>query len=159
MCHPTTAAHPECSILSGLQPTQVLHSTPLLCSLHCLLVAARIWFKTRYLCTVLQMALTHPTSRKWLNHATQPIHLALLLPNGLLLPCYVEVIAIIQQNHDCLLSWLHNGGTSSPLTSGQQKLFTPSMADWTLICSDSTLAHEEKRKTMAPISLSFLCST
>ncbi len=83
-----------------------------------------------HLCTVLRMALAHPTSKAWLNH-TQPVHNALLLPNGLLLPRYVGDIAIVQPNRSCLLSWLHNVGTSSPLASGQQKLFTPSVANWT----------------------------
>ncbi len=38
-------------------------------------------------------------------------------------------VGLAQQNHDCLLSWLHNGGMSSPLTSGQQKLYTSSVTD------------------------------
>ena len=38
-----------------------------------------------------------------------------------LLPHYVGTSAVAQQNLDCLMSLQHNGGTSSPLTSGQLK--------------------------------------
>ncbi len=94
-----------------------------------------------YLPTALRMALAHSSSRTLSNRTPQPVHYALLLPNGLLLPHYEWGPVIAQQNHDCLLSWLHKGG-SSPLTSSQLKLFTPSVADWKLICSDCPLAHE-----------------
>ncbi len=61
-----------------------------------------------YLATMLQMAQAHPTSRTWSNLTPQPVHYILLLPNGLLLPHYEGTSATTQQNHDCLLSWLHN---------------------------------------------------
>ncbi len=35
-----------------------------------------------------------------------------------------------QKDHNCFLSCLHNGELSSPLTSGQQKLYTSSARDW-----------------------------
>ncbi len=52
-----------------------------------------------YLTTVLQITQAHPIAKAWSNHTPQPVHYALPLP----------------------ISWLHNGGTSSTLTSGQQK--------------------------------------
>ena len=56
----------------------------------------------------------------------QPVHSALLLPiSWLLLHCEPNT----HQNHDCLLSWLLNGGMSSPSTSGHQKVYTSSAAN------------------------------
>ncbi len=69
-----------------------------------------------------------PTSRTWLNHTPQPIHNALLLLNGLLLPHHTNY-GHSYRSTKSQCSWLHNGGTSSPLTSGQQTLFTLSNAD------------------------------
>lgn len=55
----------------------------------------------------------------------QPVHDALLFPHyeGRWGP------ATAQQNHYGLLLWLHNGGTSLPLTSRGQKLYMSSPAD------------------------------
>ena len=67
-----------------------------------------------------------PCCRTWSNITPQPVHYALHLPIGLLLPhCELNT----QQNPNCLLSWLLNGGMSSPMTSGQQKVYTSSAAD------------------------------
>ncbi len=46
----------------------------------------------------------------WSNLTTQPIHYVLLLPISLLLPHYKWDIVTVQQNHKCLLTWLHNDG-------------------------------------------------
>ena len=45
-----------------------------------------------------------------------------------------------------LLSWLQNGGMSSPLTSRQQKAYTPSGADWKVISFDSTSSNKMRNK-------------
>ena len=102
-----------------------LNSLTLLRSLHWLPVAARILFKTLvgYLCTVLRADRVQSTSRTWSNVTPKPVHSALLLPIGLLLP-HCEL-----NTPNCLLSWLLNGGMSSPWTSGQQKVYTSSAAN------------------------------
>lgn len=69
-------------------------------------------------------AQAHPTSRTWSNHPSQPMHYALLLPISMLIPHHEGGPANALQNNDCLQPWLHNGGTRSPLTSGQHKLYT-----------------------------------
>ena len=38
-------------------------------------------------------------------------------------------LSTVQQNHDCLLSWLLNDGMSSSMTSGQQKVYTSAAAN------------------------------
>ena len=68
-----------------------------------------------------------PTSRTWLNLTPQPFNSALHQPIAVMSLTVTDLAT--QQNHDCLLSWLLNGGTSSPLTSGQQKVHTSSAAD------------------------------
>ena len=73
----------------------------------------------KYLRTVLWKDQAQSTSRTWLNLSSQPVNSALHLSIGLLLP-HCEGHLATQQNHDCLLSWLPNGGMSSPPTSGQQ---------------------------------------
>lgn len=72
------------------------------------------------------------------------------MPISFVLPHYDVGPATAQQNPDCFLSWLHNGGTSSPRTSGQQKLYTSSVTDW-IFCSDCTVAHEENVKHLKHI--------
>lgn len=71
----------------------------------------------------------------------QPVHYALLLPIGFLLHHHEgSPYSSIKPR---LLSWLHNGGTTSSLTSGQQKLYTSSLPDLKLTCADCTLAHQK----------------
>ena len=41
----------------------------------------------------------------------------------------LNVCVCVLTNHNCLLSWLLNGGMSSPMTSGQQKVYTSSAAN------------------------------
>ena len=81
-----------------------------------------------YLRTVLRTDRVQSTSRTWSNLTPQPVHSTLHLPIGLLLPhCELNT----PQNHDRFMSWLPNGGTSSPLTSGQQKACTSSATELT----------------------------
>ena len=95
------------------------HTTQLLSSLHWLPVAARIRFNTLVLAY-------RAASRTRSNLTPQPVHSALHLPIGLLLP-HCELTT--QQNHNSLLFWLLNGGMSSPWTSGKQKVYTSSADD------------------------------
>ena len=103
------------------------HTTPLLRSLHWLPVAARIRFKT----LVLAYHAVNGSGPVYIQEIGQTLHpspftSALLLPiSSLLLHCEPNT----HQNHDCLLSWLLNGGISSPSTSGHQKVYTPSAAN------------------------------
>ncbi len=81
-----------------------------------------------YLPTVLWMAQAHPTSRTWSNHTPQPICCALLLPISLLLRHYEAGSATAQENHESLLSWLQNGGTSSETSCVQTAPWTISLS-------------------------------
>lgn len=69
---------------------------------------------------VLRTAQAHPTWMTWSNHTPRPVHSALLLPIGMRLQYCEGGPETAQQNLDCLLTWLHNGGMS--YSSGQQKL-------------------------------------
>ncbi len=114
MCHPTSAAHPECSSPAGLQP-KFSHPIPLLHSMHWLLVAVRTLFKT---CCKWFIPFLHPRHGQTIN----PVLSTML--------CYCQTAcssltggATAQQiTARTSVSWLHNDGTSSPLTSGQKKL-------------------------------------
>ena len=72
-----------------------------------------------YLPAMLQMSQADPTGH---------VQVTLWLPNSLLVPQYE--------------TWVHNGGTSSSLTSGQLKHNQSSVEEWKLICSDCIFAHE-----------------
>ena len=76
--------------------------------------------RRQYLCTVLSTDRFQSTSSTWSNLTPQPVHSALQLPIGSLLP-HCEGQLATQQNHDCLPSWLLNDRMSSPMTSVQQK--------------------------------------
>ena len=92
--------------------TLLLSSAPL----HWLPVACPHPFKnisTCVLCCERIGSSLHPGHDQTLHPS--PFTSALYLPAGLLLPhCDLNT----QQNHDCLLSWLLNGGMSSQMTSG-----------------------------------------
>lgn len=78
----------------------------------------------------------HGSGPSYLQNYFQPISYTLPLPVDLPVSLYDWGPAAAKQNPDCLLSWLHNGGTGSPLTSGQQKLYISTL----LICSDGASA-------------------
>ena len=88
------------------------HTTPLLCSLHWLPVDARIRFKT----LVLAYRAANG-SGPHLGHG-QTLHPSPFTPLCICQSACCELNT--QQHHECLLSWLLNGGASSPVTSGQQ---------------------------------------
>ena len=78
----------------------------------------------------------HGSGPSYFQKYFQPISHTLPLPVDLPVTLYDWGPAAAKQNPDCLLSWLHNGGTGSPLTSGQQKLCISTL----LICSDGASA-------------------
>lgn len=98
---------------------------------------SRCW----HLPSVLQMAQAHP-----------PLSFATV---SQLAAHYERRKATALQNHYCLLCWLHNGATSSPLTSRQQKLYTSSVADWKLICWDIVHTHKVNEWKINTISYFF----
>ncbi len=117
MCHKTSAAHSECSNPAGLQPTKYPHST----------ASPRPALATGGCSNPIQDTGTSLPCCDWLR----PI----LHPPTMLCYCQTACYSLTTgENHVCSLSWLHNGGTSFPLTSWQQKLYTSFIADWRLIC-------------------------
>lgn len=132
---PTFVAHPEWSSLTGL--TYILSL-----SLHCNFSKPCTWYwwllksvsSHSYLPIVWHMSQAHAMFRAQSNHTDQPIP-SVLLPNSLLLPLYEECLTTLDQNQDCSLSWLHNGGTNSWFILRQQKLYTWFRADLKL-CSE-----------------------
>ena len=99
------------------------HTTPLLCSLHWLPVAARIRFKTLVLAYRAANGSGPLNIQDMVKRYTPARSLRSASANQLVAP---SLRAKHSSNHDCLLSWLLNGGMSSPLTSGQQKVYTSS---------------------------------
>ncbi len=119
-------------IKSSYRDSFVDHTTLFLCSLHWLPVTTRIHFKT----LALQMAQVHPTSRTWLNHSIiQALLLATPSLRGRSSCCSTKplLFAVLM---------------ISPSTGQDSR--TSTIADWTLICSDCTLAHEKNKDNNSP---------
>lgn len=91
--------------------------------------------------TLLQPALaivyphrSYSTSKTWPSTMLWPIGFLLIHPKG--------GSATAQQNHDYSLSPLHNGASSSSLTTGLQELHTCVVTEWKLICTVVISAHK-----------------
>ena len=98
------------------------HTTPLLRSLHWLPVTARIHFKT------LAYHAVNGSGPSYIQDMVKPYTPALALRSAsakrLAAPALRGGPKFPSAKHVGLLSWLQNGGMSSPLTSGQQKAYT-----------------------------------
>lgn len=114
ICNLISAAHPECRSALFLQPAEVF----LLVTLHWLPVAGPIQDSGTcpQCCRSLRLILQPWLQKSW------------------------DAVWDINKNHSCLLSWLHDGETSSPLTSGRQKLYT-----YVVPCDDSSVQTARKK--------------
>ncbi len=119
------------------------HTTLLLCSLHWLPVAAWIRFKT----LVLAYRAVNGSGPSDIQDMTpQPVLYALLLPNGLLLPRCEGGPATLC----CLGSTVVE---QAPYWHQVSRNTSSSVADWKLIRSDCTSAHEKKKPSISYLSL------
>ncbi len=105
---------------SGLQPTQVLpHFTatalPVLATGGCL--------------NLIQDTGTCVPQCEWLWQILHSGHGQTLHPSPSTMLCYCQTACYSLTAMVCLLSWLHSGGTSSPLTSCQQKVCISTQVD------------------------------
>ena len=96
-------------------------------------VATWIRLQTLDLPSVLWMPQAHTTSSTWSNHTFSPSTILLIGFRG------SPIIDL--PSHGCLLCWLHSGGTKSPLTSGQQKLYKSFRGERPVCSYESRLRH------------------